>query len=182
MDYGLIKYENAEFIKELMTSIHAQQLSEPKLLSDYIKSEISEKLKAYKFVKAAECLDNGRKKLEIGEDAYDDLIGVIEIFLFDLVSRFDEKPAGRDNPEKNISKLKTLGFLTDKTEGTIKSSLFNSVYSKLKDIQHKKEHLDYFDAILYYGITESVIDYLLEKVVKYKIKSSQIELVKNDKE
>lgn len=174
-DYGMIKYENTEFIEEIMASIHAQTLSEPKLLSDYIKNDISEKLRVYKFTKVAECLDNGRKKLEMGEDAYDDLIGVIEIFLFDLVNRLDTTPAGRHNPEKNIDKLKRLGFLSDKTEGIVQSSLFHSVYLKLKDIQHKKEHLDYFDASLYYGITESIVDYLLETVVKYRVKYEQNE-------
>jgi hypothetical protein len=173
-DYGKIKYENTEIIKELMASIHAQTVSEPNLLSEYIRSEILEKLISYKFNKISELLENGKKKLELGENATSDIIGVIENFLFELVERINIKPAGRDNPGKNISKLKTAGFLTDRTEGIIQSSLFNSVYGKLKDVDHKKENIDYFDQKLYFGITESIIDYLLDRVVKYRIKYTTI--------
>ena len=169
-DYSLIKYENTEFIKELMASIQARCLSEPNTLSSYIQTEISQKLLLHKFDKIAKLWDSGQKKLEIGENAVGDLIGVIENFLVELVKRINIKPAGLHEPEKNISKLKNAGFLSEKTEGTIKSSLFHSVYRKLKDIDHKKEEIEYFDLVLYYGITESIIDYLLDKVIKYKIR------------
>lgn len=170
-DYSLIKHENTEFIKEIMASIHARVLSEPKLLSDYIRNEISQKLLNYKFEKVSKLLDEGKRKIEMGENSVGDLLGVIENFLVELVTRLNVKPAGLHEPEKNISKLKSAGFLNDRTEGTIQSSLFHAVYRKLKDIDHKKEEIDYFDLMLYYGITESIIDYLLDKVVKYKIKS-----------
>ncbi|MDD3421029.1 MAG: hypothetical protein PHS47_01855 [Methanocellales archaeon] len=175
-DYSLIKHENTEFIKELMASIHARCLSEPALLSSYIQTEISQKLVSYKFDKIAQLLDEGKKRLEIGENAVGNLIGVIENFLVELIKRLDIKPAGLHQPEKNIQKLKDCGFLSDKTEGTIQSSLFHSVYRKLKDIDHKKEDIDYFDLVLYYGITESIIDYLLDKVIKYKIKITQYKI------
>lgn len=170
IDYSLIKHENTEFIRELMASIHANCLSEPNLLSSYIQTEMSQKLRSYKFEKIASLLEEGKKKLEIGENAVGDLIGVIEIFLVELITKLNITPAGLHQPEKNISKLKEAGFLNERTEGTIQSSLFNAVYRKLKDIDHKKEDIDYFDLVLYYGITESIIDYLLDKIIKYKIR------------
>ena len=181
-EYSLIKHENTEFIKEIMGSIHARCLSEPNLISSYIQTAISQKLLSYKFEKIAKLLDEGKKKVEVGENAVGELIGVIENFLSEIVTRVNLQPAGLHQPEKNICKLKDAGFLNEKTEGTIQSSLFHAVYRKLKDIDHKKEEIDYFDLMLYYGITESVVDYLLDKIVKYKIKTNVKSTIPDKKE
>ena len=170
MDYSLIRHENKEFIKEIMGAISAICLSEPELLSNYIPAVVSQKLILYKFDKIAKLLDEGKQKLELGENSTSDLIGVIENFLFDLISQLEISAEGRQHPEKNIALLKDHGYLSEKVEGTIKSALFSAVYLKLKDIDHKKDYIDNIDLTVYYGITESVIDYLLEKIIKYKIK------------
>jgi len=177
-DYSRIKYENTEFIKEIMAAIHARTISEPALMSAYIKNELSEKLSAYNFTKIAKLLGDGKQKLELGENAVPDLLGVIENFLVELLTRIGVQPAGLHEPEKNITKLKTAGFLNYMTEGTLQSALFHSVYRKLKNVDHKKESMDYFDVMLYFGITESIIDYLLDRVVKYKIKSAAVSQAK----
>jgi hypothetical protein len=173
-DYSLIRYENREFIKEIMGAISANCVSEPNLLNDYIKSEVSKKLRLYKFNKIANLLDDGIQKLEMGENSTPNLIGVIENFLFELVSQLNITPEKLHNPEKNIFKLKKAGYLNDKLEATVKEVLFKGVYLKLKDLDHKKEHIDNIDLNGYYGITESIINYLLDKILKYNIKSNPI--------
>ena len=169
-DYVCIAYQNTEFIKEIMAAIHAQVITEPKLLSEYVKSEIIQKLVIYKFEKIAKLLEDGKKKMELGENAIGDLLGAIENFLFDLLNRISIQPDALHKPENNISKFKTNGFITDEIEGSLKCTLFNGIYLKLKDKDHKKEEINYLDLKLYYDIVEDIIDYLLDRVIKYKIK------------
>lgn len=170
-EFSLIKIENSDFIKELMGAIGAVCLEEPVLLSSaYQPASISMKLTSFGFSKVSKLLDAGRNKIEVGEPAIGELLGVIELFLHGLVERLGEKPFALHQPEKNITKLKSLGYLSNQTEGTIQSSIYHAIYRKLKDADHKKEDLNYFDLSLYFGITESVIDFLIDVTLKYKIK------------
>lgn len=182
-DFSRIKFENIQFIKETMAAIQASPLEEPKMLSDnMLKNETINKLHHYKFEKIAKLLQEGRRKLECGEDAVSEIFGVIENFLFEVVMRLSLKPSGRENPERQISILMSKGYLSKEAGGTIQSILINGVYSKLKSIDHPKNPIDYFDLSFYYTITEDTIDYLIEKVVKYKLKApKEVELSQTEK-
>ncbi|MBR9676787.1 hypothetical protein GOV04_01485 [Candidatus Woesearchaeota archaeon] len=171
-DHSNIVYTNIEFIKEVMDAIHAVPIEPPQAMSHYVKTKISDTLKEYKYDKIAELLEKGRSKLERGEDGIPDLLGVIENFLYLITDKVVEKPAQLHQPEKNIEKLKDAKFISNEICGSLQKSLFQGVYRILKDKDHKKEEINYFDMNLFFNITEDVIDYLLERVIKHKIKVS----------
>ncbi len=175
-DYTNIAYTNTEFIKEIMGAISATPLEEPKAMSQYVKSEVSKKLLTFKFNKVAKLLEDGKSNIEIGKSGIGELLGVIENFLFELVSRISDKPAQLHQPERNIDKLKSLDYISEEIRGSLHSALFIGVYRKLKDKDHKKIEMNYYDLKLYYNIVEDIIDFLINRVSKYKIK------VKNENE
>ena len=172
-DFSNITFTNEEFIREVMGAISAKPIEEPKVIVDYVQTEVSKKLIHHDFKKISKLLNEGKTNLELGKDSVGQLLGVIENFLFDLVSRLTDKPAQLHQPEKNIDKLEGLGYINNEICGTIQSTLFHGIYRKLKDKDHKKEEIEYFDLALYYKITENVIDYLIDRVIKYKIKTSK---------
>lgn len=177
-DYSRIIYENKEFVEGIAKSSALRTIFSAKPLSEIMKTNVSQKLSYFGFKKISELLEKGRGNIEKGESGTNELIGVIENFLFELVEKQNKKPSGRDKPEKNIEELKKMGFLSEKMRDSIYKSLFNGIYSKLKDEDHKKEKIfDLFDMRLYFDLTESIIDYLLERVQRYKIK---MEINKND--
>jgi hypothetical protein len=169
-EYSNVWYTNSEFIKEVMSAINATPLENPKVLSEYVKTEVSKKLFTYGFTKISKLLEDGKSKIEIGQNGIGELIGVIENFLYELIKKLNKEPSQLHQPEKNIDKLKGYGYINDEVCGTIQRSLYEGIYKKLKDKDHKKEEINYFDLRLYYQITEQILDYLLDRVIRYKFK------------
>ena len=158
---------------DIFSNKKTKESKKPKVIVDYVQTEVSKKLIHHDFKKISKLLNEGKTNLELGKDSVGQLLGVIENFLFDLVSRLTDKPAQLHQPEKNIDKLEGLGYINNEICGTIQSTLYHGIYRKLKDKDHKKEEIEYFDLALYYKITENVIDYLIDRVIKYKIKTSK---------
>ncbi len=172
-DYSFIIFENKEFIKKIARSIGGYIVEEPKPLLEYVKSEVSEKLRKFEFDRLAKILEESKAKIETGKikEGMDDLRGFIENFFFELVSRTGEKPKSRDQPEKNLEILEKVGYISGEIKGLIYSSLINGVYRKiLSEKHHKRESSDLFTARLCVKIVENVVDILLELVYHYKIK------------
>jgi len=171
--YRYIVYTSTEFIDGIAKSLACTSIKEPKPLLEYIKTEVSEKLKAYNFDKIADLLDKGRKEIELGktENGLVDLRASIENFLFDLINGIGEKPHPLHQPENNINLLEKIGYLDGKTKGLMIKVLYNGIYQVLSDTTHKRENVNLFDARLYFNLTEQTFDYLLEKIMRYKIKN-----------
>lgn len=169
-DYSFIIYTNQQFINGIASSLNFIVIKNPSVLSQYINNYCIEELKNFKFDKIAKLLEEGRKKLEGGGNAIGDLIGIIENFLEELIKRIGERPKGLHNPEKNIQKLKDSGFLEDYMEGSLMKGIYNAVYLPLKDKDHKKEQIDLFNLKLFYGVIENYILYLIERILKFRIK------------
>ena len=136
----------------------------------YVQSEIFEKLEKYNFEKVRGLLEKGRANIESGKEGVSNLWKVIEHFLNELVERIGEKPAGLEHPQKNIQLLIKKNFISEKAGGSLTAILYKGVYGKLKDKDHKDEGLNLLDARLYYQITEDTIDYLIERILRYKVR------------
>jgi len=172
-EYSFIVYTNKEFVEGIAKSLACVSVKDPKPLMEYIKTEVSEKLKSFNFDKIANLIENGRREIELGRTPYglDDLRAAIENFLFEIIKRLEENPHPLDKPEKNIELLESIGYLDGKTKGLIIKMLYNGIYIILSDKTiHKREPVNLFDARLYFNLTEQTFDYLLEKILRYKIK------------
>ncbi len=172
-EYSYIVYTNKEFVGGVAKSLACVSVKEPKTLVEYIKTEVSEKLKTFNFGRIADLMENGRKQIELGKTQYGlgDLRAATENFLFELINKLGEKPYPLDKPEKNIELLGSMGYLDEKPKGLITKTLYNGIYKILSDkTTHRRESVNLFDARLYFNLTEQIFDYLLDKIMKYKIK------------
>lgn len=180
-DYSNIEFTNSQFIDEIMSAISAKPLEKPKPLSLVIQSETTKKLRYFGFQKVSDLLENGLSALEAGKNSTGDLLGVIEIFLKQLADRVSvEKEKNQlHKPESNIDSLQAKGKITSEMCAMVKKTLFQGVYLKLKDIDHNKEDINYFDLKLCYAITQNIIEYLLDIIIRFKLKNKKEE---NEKE
>ncbi len=171
--YSFIVNENTQFLEGFAKANLCLIIQTPSPLNLFVKTEISSKLKKYGFHKIGELLGKSREKLELAKDteSIDDLLGVIENFLVDIIKRLGEKPKELHQPEKNIQLLKDKGYINSEMQGVIQGILYNNIYKTLKKPAHEREHIDLFDLRYLLDITERSIDYLLDKSWKHKIKS-----------
>jgi len=171
-DYSFIIYTNKEFLEGIAKSLGCFSVKDPKPLVEYIRTQVSEKLKTFGFDKVANLMEKGRKEIELGRTQYglDDLRASIENFFFELVKKLEGKPHPLHQPENNIALLESMGYLDGKTKGLIITTQYKQIYKILSEIIHKRESASLFDARLYFNLTEQIFDYLLEKIIRYKIK------------
>jgi hypothetical protein len=169
--YSFIVSENIECLNSFARANLCQTIKEPAPMNIFAKTEVSEKLKKLGFIKLGELLERAKEKLETGKDieAIDDLNGIIENFFVELIKKLKETPFPLSNPEKNIQLLEKMGYLTPEMEGVIKGIFYQNVYRILKTPAHEREHKDLFDLRYFYEVIERGIDYLLERIYKYKI-------------
>jgi len=173
--YSFIKIENEHFIKRIVNAVGGYLTEEPKPLEVYIHSSTIEKLKSFRFEEVAKLLENGKKKVEIGNsDGLDDLRAAIEQFFRDLMIKLNEKAERADKWEKDLKQLNTLGYLDEDTERVIRSTLYNGVYSFLSNVRTHppRKEVDLFTSRLLFNLTEDVFDYLIERIIKFKIKTN----------
>jgi ribosomal protein S10 len=173
-EYSFIVYTNKVFVEGVAKSIGCITVKEPKPIAEFIKTEVSEKLRTFEFNKIADLIEKGRNEIELGKTEYgglDELRAAIENFFFELVKKLEGTPHSLDKPENNIALLESMGYLDGKTKGLIITTLYNQIYKILSDkTTHKREPANLFDARLYFNLTEQIFDYLLEKIMRYKIK------------
>ena len=115
-------------------------------------------------------LEKSRSEIELGRGGLDELRAAIENFLHELVKKQSENPYPLHMPEKNIEKLEAMGYLYGEIKGLIVAILYNQVYKKLAEKVHKRQEVSLFEARLYLALVEEIIDYLFERVCRYKIK------------
>lgn len=170
--YSFIVYTNKEFVDGIAKSLLCSYVKDARPLGEYVKTEVSEKLKSFKFDKIATLLETGRKKIELGNsDGLVDLRAAIEQFLVELITRLGGKPHSLDKPESNIQLLEKTGYLDGVTKGLLVKVLFNGVYVHLSDGSiHNRKEVNLFDARLLFNLNDQVFDYLLEKILRYKIR------------
>lgn len=171
-EYSFIMNENIEFLNSFAKANSCSIVKEPLPISIFIKTEISDKLRRYGFVKIAEFLEKTNEKLEIGKsvEAVDELVRAIENFLVDLIANLKETPKGLHQPEKNIQLLKDKSYINNEMQGVVYGVLYNNAYLPLKNHEHLGKDFDLFDLRYIYELAEQSIDYLLEKVWRYKVK------------
>ncbi|HEC86494.1 MAG TPA: hypothetical protein ENI49_01290 [Thermoplasmatales archaeon] len=181
-DYTYIIYTNREFVEGIAKSIHAFTIKEARPLSNYVKTEISDKLKKFGFLEESELLEKGRKRIEIGdiENGLLDLRSAMEVFFFNLVKRkIKLKPATQDKIKANIEKLGNAGYLDDEIKGFLISICHQKIYNVLSDQPaHKrepiKEQYSLFEARLFFNLVENIFDYLIERCIQYNIRKHNI--------
>jgi hypothetical protein len=172
--YSFIDTENRIFLEKIAKAIHGYVIENPKPLNFYIENELIEKLKFFGFEKVAEILKKGKEKIELGDSSgLDELRGAIENFLHDIIIKLGATPNELHECEKNISLLKNLGFINEEIERLIRSVLYKGVYVFLSDVKtHHREDVDLFTSRLCFELSEVVFNYLIERVVRYKVKVS----------
>lgn len=177
-EYSFITYSNTQFIHGLAKAMLWTTKQEPLPIHHYSKTEISQKMRQYQFEKTADLLEKGLSKVEIGnsEDGLTDLRSAIEIFLVELVKRLGQTPHSQDKVGANVEILEKMGYLDGKMKGLIMQSLVNGVWAKISDTAtHKREPFNLFDSRLFFNISEEILDYFVEKILRYNIKTSTIE-------
>lgn len=174
-EYSFISVENKTFIEKIAKALHGIIVDDPKPLNLYIETEIIEKLKSFDFGNVAEIMKKGKEKIELGNsDGLDDLRGVIENFLSDLISKLGGKPYPLHECEKNIQQLKKLGYIDENIERLIQFVLHKGVYVFLSNVKtHPRKDVDLFTSRLCFDLTENVIDNLIERTVRFKTKVSK---------
>ncbi len=167
-----IIFENTQFIKRISHAFHGYIIEEPKPLSILFKTKVIEKLQQFGYKKIRSLLEEAKRKMETGrrKEAIDDLRGVIENFLYQLVENVGITPKRRDQPEKNIELLWKEGYLTNELKGLFTSVLIRKVYGEISDKHHRREDADLFTLRIWYSLIESCIDSLLEVVHHFGIK------------
>lgn len=164
--YSFIVNENIEFLESFQRANLLSVINEPAPLNVFVKSEVSEKLKIQGFNEVAILIENSKEKMEVGKtvESIDDLIGVIEKFLYKINKDLGHEPKELHKPEKNIELLNSKGYLSNEMKGIIYGVLFNNVYLPLKDHGHKREHFNAFDLKYLILLTEQSINYIIDKV------------------
>jgi len=106
-------------------------------------------------------------------DGLTDLRTAIEFFLFDLITKIGDTPRSQDKVAANITKLQQLGYLNGQMEGLLTQTLVNGVWVKLlDDAVHGRKSFSLFDSRFFFNLSEDTFDFLIEKVLRYNIKSS----------
>lgn len=176
-EYSFVSVENKQFIEKISRALNGYFIENPKPLDAYISSEILEKLISFGFPKISEMIRKGKEKIELGNSSgLDELRGAIENFLYQFILKINEKPEPLDKPERNIQLIKNLRYIDDDIKRLIESILFKGVYSFLSNVvTHPRKEVDIFTSRLCFDITEDVFDYLIERIIKYKIRLSDID-------
>jgi len=177
--YSYIIYTNREFVEGIAKSIHAITIENPKPLSQYIKTNISTKLKEFGFLEESKLIEKGRRRIEIGdiENGLLDLRNAMERFFFNIVRKTGYEPAHKYKIKNNIEKLENLGYLSGEIKGFI-IRMTDCLYSILSEQpaharEPVKKQYNLFDARLFFDMVENLFDYLIEKIIRYNIRDNQ---------
>ena len=173
-EYSFVNVENTEFIRYVAKALHGLIIEEPKPLKLYVTTEIINNLEYFGFANTAKMIRNGKEKIELGNsDGLDDLRGAIEDFLYEIILKINETPYPLDQSEKNIQKLKNRGYINDDIKILIESILHKGIYRFLSNVRsHPRKEVDLFTSRLCFDATEDVINNLMERVIHYKLKTS----------
>lgn len=173
-EYSFIIYPNTQFVKGFANAMPWAVIKEPCALQQYSKTEISQKMRKYNFVKIADLLEKCELKIEMGnsEDGLTDLRSAIEIFFVDLIKQLGQTPQPQDKVKPNIEILEKMGYLDGKMKGFIIKTIVEGVWNKISDTStHKREQFSLFDSRLFLSVTEDFFDYFIEKVIRYNSKA-----------
>lgn len=172
-DYSFIIYKNKEFIEGVSKANLLSTINPPKVLNEYIQTEVSRKIRNYGFTRVSEILEKGRNEVEFGksENGLLDLRSALEIFLFKLIEELGEIPHSQDKVKANIDKLSSLGYFDNGAQSLLTKIMYSGIYNFLSDgPNHKRKTMNLFDSRLCFNITEQFFDYCLDKIIIYKSK------------
>ena len=165
-DLSDIVENNKQFINQVMIGNLARILKEPHALSEYTLTLTVEKLDKYGFLRVAELLKEGQKKIEKGctEDGLTDLRESLAIFVEELVRKIGQKPTNKIS--ENLKMLEEQGYIDHWSCDAVHKFLYNWIYSYLsaKPV-HGREKLKFDDAKFLYKIAEEIMSYLSEKIM-----------------
>jgi hypothetical protein len=172
-DIDLIVYENEEFISRIAIANLLSPLEKPKPIGSFVKTQITEKLRAFNFINIANFLEKGRREVEDGksENGLVTLRSAIELFFVEIIDRKGEKPAPQKDVNKNIDKLQGLGYIDSNTHNILMKIAYNGLYVNLSNVTHDRQSRDYFDSRFYFNMSEVVFDYVLERIIKLNIRT-----------
>ncbi|MGV9141953.1 MAG: hypothetical protein ACOC1X_03350 [Promethearchaeota archaeon] len=180
--YKYVIYTNKGLVESVAKSIHSLTIDDPMPLLHFISTNVCNKLQEFGFVDESKLIEKGKGRIETGniEDGLIDLRVALETFFHNIVKNNTElKPAPQDKIRANIEKLEKSGYLTGDVKGLLIKLAYNSLYIILSDQPtHKrepiKEQCNLFDARLFFELSENIIDYLLERVVRYNVKHTNV--------
>ncbi len=166
-EYSNIIETNKQFIKEVMLGLGAKIIEKPSAISEYKKTLLEERLDKIGFKKSSELIKNCSIKIERGdvEDGLTDLRSALEIFIKDAVEKTGGTPYKQDEIKRNLQIMCDNGFLNEVTV-KIAKNISSIIYSYLSEASvHKREKLRKADAKFLFSLTESIIDYIIIRVV-----------------
>jgi len=163
--YSKIIDRNIQFIKEIIFSLGAKILEEPKakVLHKFepMKTPIIDEMEKLGIKNVSGILSKGRKKIERGdiEDGLTDLRASLEIISGYLVRKIKKKPSSSINENLNI--LAEDGFIDKKIIKLVSLVLKNWLHKAA----HERQGISLNDARLVFSLVEDVHNYLLKKVI-----------------
>jgi hypothetical protein len=169
-EYSCVIDTNRQFIKEMMLGLGGRIIDEPKAVAEYIKTPVIEKLEKLGFDRVADLLKNGALKMERGdiEDGLTDLRESIEKFCQSLVGKIgaESKKKLRDN----LNILRQNANIEEKMIELLQNVLYGWLYTYLSDVPvHQRKKINLIDARFLFSIVEGNIDYLLDRLILYRI-------------
>jgi hypothetical protein len=172
-DIDLIIYENEQAIEKFGKACLLKIIEEPTPFGSLYKTQITEKLNVFGFKEISSLLENGREDIEKGhtEDGLVDLRTALERFFMIIVELKGEKPAPQKDVNKNIDKLRGLGYIDEYTHQLLLKLCYNGLYTTVSQVTHDRISRDYFDSRFQYNIAEQSFDYVLERVIKLNLSS-----------
>lgn len=165
-DYSDIIENNRHFINEVMLSIGAKVLEEPKTIAEYTITPTIEKLEKFGFNKIVKLLKQGKTKIEKGntEDGLTDLREALKDFASEAVRRTGGKP--KNSIPKDLNALKELGYIDKWMHEVINNFIYKWIYRYLsaKPV-HRRERISFDDAQFLFSVSEEIMSYLSEKIM-----------------
>ena len=170
-DIDLIIYENEQSIERFRKACLLTTIDQPSPLGSFFKTEITEKLKIFGFEEISKLLDNGREDIEKGntEDGLVDLRTAIERFFVMIIESKGQKAAPQKDVNKNIDKLQGFGYIDEQSQELLIKLCYNGLYTTLSQVTHDRVSRDLFDSRFQFNIAEQIFDYVLERVIKFKL-------------
>ncbi|MFA6530559.1 MAG: hypothetical protein WCT31_02425 [Candidatus Micrarchaeia archaeon] len=181
--YSYIQTECTETITNLVHALSGYLIEMPKPLDALIITKVIESLETFGFKKTSELLKKGRSKIENGNtlEGIDELKGAIEDFYHEAVKKIDKMPLALQKPEENLNIIASTGYL----DRDLKSLALNSqkaVYSFVNNQSHPRKAPDLITARFCFDETETVMNYILERVFRYKIRDAALPINHVEKE
>jgi hypothetical protein len=181
-EYSCIRAENIQFIKDLLSAIHAKVIRPPNALSQKTKFRLSDELRTLGHTEIANLLDRGYSHINSYdsdgiENGLVDLRDALDKFvkiMADLVNNGKHK----DKFKENLMILQEKGYLDEKMANFLHKTLYEFVYSYLSNVtihnreklvvtdKDRKKLLGEYDAKYVYALFEDSMEYLLNKVIK----------------